>query len=50
VLGSGELRSLRGEIDTAVYTTAKQEVTLRGDEFSQAVRLVDAILASRRAA
>ncbi len=50
VLGSGELRSLRGEIDTAVYTTARQEVTLRGDEFSQAVRLVDAILASRRAA
>ena len=50
VLGSGELRSLRGEIDTAVYTTAKAEVTLRGDEFSQAVRLVDAILATRRAA
>jgi transcription-repair coupling factor (superfamily II helicase) len=50
VLGSGELRSLRGEIDTAVYTTARQEVTLRGDEFSQAVRLVDAILASRQAA
>jgi transcription-repair coupling factor (superfamily II helicase) len=50
VLGSGELRSLRGEIDTAVYTTARQEVTLRGDEFSQAVRLVDAILATRQAA
>jgi transcription-repair coupling factor (superfamily II helicase) len=50
VLGSGELRSLRGEIDTAVYATARQEVTLRGDEFSQAVRLVDAILATRRAA
>src|SRR5829696_6026060 len=50
LLGSGELRSLRGEIDTAVYTTARQEVTLRGDEFSQAVRLVDAILATRRAA
>src|SRR5215212_4132858 len=50
VFGSGELRSLRGEIDTAVYTTARQEVTLRGDEFSQAVRLVDAILATRRAA
>jgi transcription-repair coupling factor (superfamily II helicase) len=50
LLGSGELRSLRGEIDTAVYTTARREVTLRGDEFSQAVRLVDAILATRRAA
>jgi transcription-repair coupling factor (superfamily II helicase) len=50
VLGSGELRSLRGEIDTAVYATGRQEVTLRGDEFSQAVRLVDAILATRRAA
>jgi transcription-repair coupling factor (superfamily II helicase) len=50
LLGSGELRSLRGEIDTAVYTTARREVTLRGDEFSQAVKLVDAILATRRAA
>ncbi len=50
LLGSGELRSLRGEVDTAVYTTARQEVTLRGDEFSEAVRLVDAILATRQAA
>ena len=50
VLGSGELRSLRGQMDTAVYTTAKREVSLRDEEFSGAIRLVDAILGLRRAA
>jgi transcription-repair coupling factor (superfamily II helicase) len=50
VLGSGELRELRGRVDTAVYTTAKREVSLRDDVFSGALRLVDAILDSRRAA
>ena len=50
LLGSGELRALRGELDTAVYTTARHEVSLRSDEFSSGVRLVDAILAARRAA
>jgi transcription-repair coupling factor (superfamily II helicase) len=50
LLGSGELRALRGELDTAVYTTARREVSLRSDEFSAAVRLVDAILGARRAA
>src|SRR6188472_1614815 len=50
LLGSGELRALRGELDTAVYTTARREVSLRSDEFSSGVRLVDAILAARRAA
>jgi transcription-repair coupling factor (superfamily II helicase) len=50
LLGSGELRALRGELDTAVYTSARREVSLRSDEFSSAVVLVDAILDARRAA
>jgi transcription-repair coupling factor (superfamily II helicase) len=50
LLGSGELRALRGELDTAVYTSARREVSLRSDEFSSGVRLVDAILGARRAA
>jgi transcription-repair coupling factor (superfamily II helicase) len=50
VLGSGELRELRGRVDTAVYTTARREVSLRDDVFSGALRLVDAILETRRAA
>ena len=50
LLGSGELRALRSELDTAVYTSAKREVSLRSDEFLGAVQLVDAILAARRAA
>ena len=51
VLGSGELRELRDRIHTAVYTVAKQEISLRGgDGFSSAVGLVDAILEARQAA
>jgi transcription-repair coupling factor (superfamily II helicase) len=50
VLGSRELRELRGRVDTAVYTTARREVSLRDDGFSGAVRLVDAILEARQAA
>jgi transcription-repair coupling factor (superfamily II helicase) len=51
VLGSGELRELRDRLKTAVYTVAKQEVSLRSqDGFSQAVGLVDAILDARQAA
>jgi transcription-repair coupling factor (superfamily II helicase) len=50
VLGSGELRELRGQVETAVYTTARREVSLRDDEFRQTLRLVDAILALRQAA
>jgi transcription-repair coupling factor (superfamily II helicase) len=51
VLGSGELRELRDRAKTAVYVSAKQEVSLRGqDEIAQAVQLVDAILDARRAA
>jgi hypothetical protein len=50
VLGSGELRDLRGRVDTAVYSTGSREISLRGDAFSGALRLVDAILEGRRAA
>jgi transcription-repair coupling factor (superfamily II helicase) len=50
LLGSGELRAVRGEVDTAVYTSARREVSLRSDEFSAAVRLVAAILGARQAA
>jgi hypothetical protein len=48
VLGSGELRELREEVGTAVYTLARSEVSLRADEFGEAVQLVDAILGQRR--
>ncbi len=51
VLGSGELRELRDRAKTAVYTVAKQEVSLRSEDgFSQAIGLVDAILGARQAA
>jgi transcription-repair coupling factor (superfamily II helicase) len=50
VLGSRELRELRGRVETAVYTTASREVSLRDGEFSGAIRLVDAILDARQAA
>jgi transcription-repair coupling factor (superfamily II helicase) len=49
-LGSGELRALRGRVDTAVYTTARREVSLRDEEFDGAIRLVDAMLETRQAA
>jgi transcription-repair coupling factor (superfamily II helicase) len=50
VLGSGELRTLREQVDTAVYTTAKREVSLRDEELGGALRLLDAMLAARQAA
>jgi transcription-repair coupling factor (superfamily II helicase) len=50
VLGSGELRELRAQVETAVYSTGNREVTLRGDEFKGARDLVDAMLAARQAA
>ena len=49
-LGSAELRGLRREVSTAVYTTAKHEVSVRNDDFGGALRLVDAILEARRVA
>ena len=51
VLGSQELKELRGRIHTAVYTVGNREVSLRGEDgFPQALRLVDAILEARQAA
>jgi transcription-repair coupling factor (superfamily II helicase) len=50
VLGSAELRELRRLADTAVYSSARREVTLRGDGFDRALGLVDAILDLRLAA
>jgi transcription-repair coupling factor (superfamily II helicase) len=49
-LASGELRALRSDVSTAVYTTARKEVSVRGQEFGEVLRLVDAILDARRAA
>jgi transcription-repair coupling factor (superfamily II helicase) len=50
VLGSTELRELRALSDTAVYSTANREVSLRQTEFLGALELVDAMLAARQAA
>ena len=50
VLGSAELRELRGLVDTAVYSSGTREVSLRHHEFKAALDLVDAMLAARRAA
>jgi transcription-repair coupling factor (superfamily II helicase) len=50
VLGSAELRELRGSVETAVYSTGNREVTLRHGEFLGALELVDAMLAARQAA
>jgi transcription-repair coupling factor (superfamily II helicase) len=49
VLGSGELTALRDSLDTAVYSGAAREVSLRGDGFPRALELVDAILDIRLA-
>jgi transcription-repair coupling factor (superfamily II helicase) len=50
VLGSEELRALRDRVDTAVYRTARNEVSVKHDEFPEALELVDAILETRQAA
>ena len=50
VLGSAELRALRGIADTAVYTSAKREVSRRTDSLAGALDLAAAILAARQVA
>jgi transcription-repair coupling factor (superfamily II helicase) len=50
LLGSAELKGLRALADTAVYTSARREVTERVASFPGALELVDAILALRLAA
>jgi transcription-repair coupling factor (superfamily II helicase) len=47
VLGSEELRDLRRHVDTAVYTRANHEVSLREEGFPASLRLVDALQAVR---
>jgi hypothetical protein len=49
-LGSADLRDLRARVDTAIYSSAKQEVALGAEDFRGALRLVDAILDVRLAA
>ena len=50
VLGSSELRELRASAPIAVYSSAKRELTQRGERFPEAVALVDAILDLRLSA
>ena len=50
LLGSGELRAIRGDLDTAVYASARRELSLRDGDFQGALKLVDAILGARQAA
>jgi transcription-repair coupling factor (superfamily II helicase) len=50
VLGSEDLRNLRNRIATAVYQTGKREVTLRQEDFRQALGLLDVLQEIRSAA
>lgn len=45
ILGSAELKGLRALTETAVYSSAKQEVTRRVESLDEALELTDAILA-----
>jgi transcription-repair coupling factor (superfamily II helicase) len=47
VLGSDELQRLRIMLDTAVYSSARKEISLRADTIERALELVDALLAPR---
>ena len=49
-LAASELRALRAISDTAIYTSARQEVSLRTDGLDGALGLAAAIVAARRAA
>ncbi len=49
ILGSDELRALRNLTPTAVYSSARKELTVRGTSFAAAEQLLAAILAARRA-
>jgi transcription-repair coupling factor (superfamily II helicase) len=50
VLGSAELRGLRALADTAVYSSAKREVSLRAETIGRALELADSLLSLRLAA
>jgi transcription-repair coupling factor (superfamily II helicase) len=49
-LAASELRALRAIADTAVYTSARQEVAIRTEGLDGALALAGAIVAARRAA
>ena len=49
-LAASELRALRAISDTAIYASARQEVSLRTDSLEGALGLAAAIVAARRAA
>ena len=49
-LAASELRALRAIAETAVYTSARQEVAIRADGLDGALALAGAIVAARRAA
>ena len=49
-LAATELRALRAIAETAVYTSARQEVAIRAEGLDGALALADAIVAARRAA
>jgi hypothetical protein len=49
-LASQEIRALRALSDTAVYNTAKREVSRRADDLPAALALADAIVDARAAA
>ena len=50
LLAGDELRALRAVVETAVYTSARREVTVRADGLDGAIALADAIVDARRAA
>jgi transcription-repair coupling factor (superfamily II helicase) len=49
-LAAAEVRALRGIAETAVYTSARQEVAIRTEGLEGALALAGAIVAARRAA
>ena len=49
-LGSNELRALRAVADTAVYSSARREVSRRAEDLEGAIALADAIVEARLAA
>ena len=49
-LAATELRALRAIADTAVYTSARQEIAIRAEGLDGALALAGAIVAARRAA
>jgi transcription-repair coupling factor (superfamily II helicase) len=49
-LGGDELRALRSVVDTAVYTAAKREVSVRAEHLEGAIALASAIVLARAAA